>query len=117
MPKYLRIPIPCVVLLVIVTGAVALGQYAGGRLFALMEKLPPDSVSLFTLYDYWHAWGYVPSVARALRVCTLLSVVIGCLPVAVVGMALAKSRGRIAQFGDARFATRRDIEKAGLLEK
>jgi hypothetical protein len=117
MPKYLRILIPCVVMLVIVTGAAALGQYAGGRLFALMEKLPPDSVSLFTLYDYWHAWDDVPSIVRALRVCTLLSVVIGCVPIAIVTMALAKSRGRIAQFGDARFATRRDIEKAGLLEK
>lgn len=117
MPRYLRILIPCVVLLVIVAGTLALGQYAGGRLFALMQKLPPDSVSVFTLYDYWHAYSDVPSVARALRVCTLLSVVIGCLPVAIVGMALVKSRGRIAQFGDARFATRRDIEKAGLLEK
>ena len=36
---------------------------------------------------------------------------------AVITMALVKSRGRIAQFGNARFAMRRDIVKAGLLEK
>lgn len=117
MPKYLRILIPCVVLLVIIAGAVVLGQYAGGRLFAVMQKLPPESVTVFTLYDYWQAFGDVPSVVRALRVCTLVSVVIGALPVAIVSMALVRSRARIAQFGEARFASRRDIEKAGLLEK
>ena len=117
MPKYLRILIPCGVLLVIVAGAVVLGQYLGGVLFVRMQKLPHEAVSLFTLHDYWQAYGDVPAVRRALKVCTLLSVVIGGLPLAVVTMALVKTRGRIAQFGDARFASRRDIEKAGLLEQ
>ncbi|MEX3985934.1 hypothetical protein AB4Y45_44500 [Paraburkholderia sp. EG287A] len=117
MPKTLRILIPCLVVLVIVVAAVTLGQYLGGLLFVKMQKLPPDAIGVFTLYDYWQAWGDVPAVRRALSVCTLLSAVIGCMPVVVIMMALMKSRGRIAQFGNARFATRRDIVKAGLLEK
>ena len=117
MPKILRILIPCLVVLVIVAAAVTLGQYLGGLLFAKMQKLPQDAVGVFTLYDYWQTWGNVLAVRRALSVCTLLSVVIGCMPVVVITMALVKSRGRIAQFGNARFATRRDIVKAGLLEK
>jgi hypothetical protein len=117
MPKYLRILIPCLVVLVIVVAAAMLGQYLGGLLFAKMQKLPQDAVGVFTLYDYWQAWGEVPAVKRALSVCTLLSVVFGCMPMVVITIALVNARGRIAQFGNARFATRRDIVKAGLLEK
>ncbi len=117
MPRYLRILVPCLVLLVIVAAAATLGQYLGGLLFARMQKLPQEAVGVFTLYDYWRAYGDVPGVRRALSVCTLLSGVIAGLPVVVITMALVKSRGRIAQFGNARFATRRDIVKAGLLEK
>ena len=117
MPKYLRILVPCLVLLVIVAAAATLGQYLGGLLFTRMQKLPQDSVGVFTLFDYWQAYRDVPAVKRALSVCTLLSAVIGGMPAVVVTMALLKARGRIAQFGNARFATRRDIVKAGLLEK
>ncbi|SIT50772.1 conserved exported hypothetical protein [Paraburkholderia piptadeniae] len=117
MPKTLRILIPCVVLLLISAAAATLGQYLGGLLFARMQKLPQDAVGVFTLFDYWQAYGDVPAVKRALSVCTLLSAVIGGMPAVVITMALVQSRGRIAQFGNARFATRRDIVKAGLLEK
>ena len=117
MPKPLRILIPVVVLLLILSGFAVLGQLAGGQLFVKLQKLPQDSLGVFTLYDYWRAFGDVPAVARALKVCTLLSVVITCLPVAVVTMALVFGRKRLAQFGEARFATRNDIVKAGLLEK
>jgi type IV secretion system protein VirD4 len=117
MPKYLRILIPCLVLAVLLTGAATLGQYLGGLLFARMQMLPQESVGVFTLFDYWQAYEEVPAVKRALSVCTLLSAVIGGLPAVVIATALLKSRGRIAQFGNARFATRRDIVKAGLLEK
>jgi len=117
MPKYLRILIPCLVLLVVVAAAATLGQYLGGLLFARIQKLPQDAVGVFTLHDYWHAYGDVPAVRRTLSVCTLLSAAIGGMPLVVIAMALAKTRGRIAQFGNARFATRRDIVKAGLLEK
>jgi type IV secretory pathway TraG/TraD family ATPase VirD4 len=117
MPKPLRILIPVVVFLLILCGFAFLGQFAGGQLFAKMQKLPGGSVGVFTLYDYWHAYGDVPEVVRALKVCTLLSVVITGLPVVVITMALVSGRKRLAQFGEARFATRNDIVKAGLLEK
>jgi type IV secretory pathway TraG/TraD family ATPase VirD4 len=117
MLKPLRILIPLVVFLLILCGFAFLGQFAGGELFGKMQKLPPDTVGVFTLYDYWHAYGDVPAVARALKVCTLLSVVITALPAVVITMALVLGRKRLAQFGEARFATRSDIVKAGLLEK
>jgi type IV secretory pathway TraG/TraD family ATPase VirD4 len=117
MPNYLRILIPCLVVLVIVAAAATLGQYLGGLLFAHLQKLPQEAVGVFTLYDYWQAYRDVPAVKRALAVGTLLSAVIACLPVVVITMALVRSGSRFAQFGNARFATRRDIVKAGLLEK
>lgn len=117
MPKTLRILIPAVIFLLIVSGFAILGQIACGQLFAKMQKLPPGSAGIFTLYDYWHAYGDAPAVVRALKVCTLLSVVIAGLPVAVITMALVMGRRRLAQFGEARFASRSDIVKAGLLEK
>ena len=117
MPKPLRILVPIVVFLLILCGFAILGQFAGGQLFAKMQKLPEGSEGVFTLYDYWHAYGDVPGVVRALKVCTLLSVVITGLPVVVITMALVSGRKRLAQFGEARFATRSDIVKAGLLER
>ena len=117
MPKSLRILIPVAVFLLILGGFALLGQFAAGELFGKMQKLPRDSVGVFTLYDYWRAYGDVPAVVRALKVCTLLSVVITGLPVVVITMALVSGRKRLAQFGEARFATRSDIVKAGLLEK
>jgi hypothetical protein len=117
MPAPFRILIPGVLFLLLLGGFAVLGQFAGGELFAKLQKLPPGSAGVFTLYDYWHAYGDVPAVVRALRVCTLLSVVMTGLPVAVITMALVSGRRRLAQFGAARFASRHDIVKAGLLER
>src|SRR5216684_6427359 len=105
MPKPFRILIPVVVFLLILCGFALLGQFAAGELFAKMQKLPQGSVGVFTLYDYWHAYGDVPAVVRALKVCTLLSVVITGLPVVVVMMARVSGSKHLAQFGEGRFAT------------
>jgi type IV secretory pathway TraG/TraD family ATPase VirD4 len=117
MPRYLRVLIPCLVVLVMVAAASSLGQYVGGLLFARMQKLPQHTVGLFTLFDYWQVYGEVQAVRRALSVCTLVAAAIGAMPAVVVITALLRKRGRIPQFGNARFATRRDIVRAGLLEK
>jgi type IV secretory pathway TraG/TraD family ATPase VirD4 len=103
-------------MLAILAGAAALGQYLGGMTFANMQKLPPVSVSVFTLFDYWRAYGDVLAVKRSLAVCTALSFAVPILPVAMIVVLAIKSRGKFFQFGNAKFATRRDIKAVGLLE-
>jgi type IV secretion system protein VirD4 len=98
------------------TGAAAFGQYLGGLTFANMQKLPPSSVSVFTLVDYWRAYGDVLAVKRSLAVCTVLSLAVPVLPIAMIVLLAIKSRGKFFQFGNAKFATRRDIKAVGLLE-
>lgn len=112
-----RFLIPGLVLMASLAVATILGLYLGGRLFVHLQKLPEAALSVFTLFDYWQAYGDVPAVKRSLAVCTMLAAVTGCMPAAVVTLALIRTHGRTAQFGNARFATRRDIVKAGLLEK
>jgi type IV secretory pathway TraG/TraD family ATPase VirD4 len=116
MPKTLKILILAFVLLLL-AGSAVLGQYLGGMTFANMQKLPPSSVSIFTLHDYWQAFGDIQAVKRSLVICTALSIAVPVLPVVFLVMLVIKSRAAFAQFGNARFATRRDIVKAGLLEK
>src|SRR5258708_38418383 len=114
MPKTLRILIPAGVFLLILCGFALLGQFAASELFGKMQKLPEGSVGVFTLYDYWHAYGDVPAAVRALKVCTLLSVVITRLPMVVSTMAIVAGRKRLAQVGEGRVATRNGLGKAGL---
>jgi type IV secretory pathway TraG/TraD family ATPase VirD4 len=116
MPKTLKILILAFVLLLLLGGAAVLGQYLGGMTFANMQKLPPSSVSIFTLHDYWQAFGDIKAVKRSLAICTALSIAVPVLPVVFLVLLAIKSRTAFAQFGNARFATRRDIKAAGLLE-
>jgi type IV secretory pathway TraG/TraD family ATPase VirD4 len=116
MPNHYKLLILGVVALALVTGAAALGQYLGGMTFANMQKLPPSTVSIFTLRDYWQAFGDVRAVKQSLVICTTMSVVVPVLPVVMLVLLAIKSKGKFAQFGDARFATRREIRAAGLLE-
>jgi len=117
MPNRYKLLVLGVFALVFLAGAAALGQYLGGMTFANMQKLAPSSVSIFTLHDYWQAFGDIKAVKRSLVICTALSIAVPVLPVVFLVLLAIKSRAAFAQFGNARFATRRDIVKAGLLEK
>jgi type IV secretory pathway TraG/TraD family ATPase VirD4 len=104
-------------LALLVIGAVAVaGQYAGGMAFAKLQKIPEAGVNVFTLHDYWQAYGEVKAVKKSLAVCTLLSIAIPLVPVLLIVLLAIKSQGKFFQFGNAKFATRRDIKAVGLLE-
>jgi type IV secretory pathway TraG/TraD family ATPase VirD4 len=103
--------------LVVCAGFAIAGQFAGSTLFAKLEKLPDSVIGVTTLYRYWHAYGDVPAVKRALAICTVLSVVVGALPLVLVAILAAMSRTDRELHGSARFANRMEIVKAGLVER
>lgn len=90
--------------------AALVGLYLAGYAFLLAMKLPPQGATLLTLHDYWQAYGERPDIRR-----TLLVTLVGAqgLMLGMVGLAMLPRRR--PQHGEARFATRREIERAGLL--
>jgi type IV secretion system protein VirD4 len=92
--------------------AAVVGLYMAGYAFLMAMKLPPREASLLTIHQYWEAYGDRPEVRR-----TLLATLVGAqgLCLGLVGVAMLPRRRPL--HGDARFATRREIERAGLLEE
>jgi type IV secretion system protein VirD4 len=86
------------------------GLYVSGYLFLWSIHEPPHTASPITVIRYWHYRGHEPQVRRPL----LWSVAAG-LGLCVGAMAIALWPRRRPLHGDARFATRREIEAAGLL--
>jgi len=92
--------------------AATLGLYLAGYVFLVAMKLPPEHATLLTIYQYWAAEGERPAVWR-----TLLASLVGSqgLTLGLVGLAMLPRRRPL--YGEARFATRREIAKAGLLDE
>jgi type IV secretory pathway TraG/TraD family ATPase VirD4 len=102
--------------LVVLTALAVAGQFAGALLFAKLEKLPDSAVGLWTLRDYWQAFGDVKAVKRSLQMGTAVSVLVPLVPlVAVVAAVLAKPKRDL--HGDARFAYSYEIRRYGLLDE
>ena len=91
------------------------GQFAGAALFAKMQHLPPSVIGIFTLRDYWHAYGDVPAVKKALAACSFVSVAIPVGAIAAVCFA-AFGTAKRELHGSARFAKAHEIRKTGLLD-
>ena len=99
-----------------ITGMVLAGFlasfYLAGYFFLLKlhnAAMPPMSATPLTVFDYWHYYGNEPYTRRWLTICLIC----GCVPVFVgVGALLAPVRRSL--HGDARFATRREVEDAAL---
>jgi type IV secretion system protein VirD4 len=104
------------VALVVLAGLAVAGQYAGAMLFAKLEKLPDSAIGLWTLRDYWHAWGDVKAVKRSLQMATVVSVIVPLLPVVAIVAALVTKPKRELH-GDARFAYSYEVRRYGLLEE
>ncbi|CAE6847116.1 hypothetical protein R75461_07297 [Paraburkholderia nemoris] len=97
-----------------IAGFVLAGQYAGATLFARVEHLPQSVVGIFTLHDYWQAYGHVPAVKKALAACSLVSIVVPVAPIAIAcAVMFAKPKREL--HGSARFARDFEIRKSGLL--
>ena len=102
--------------LVALTGLVVAGQYLGAMLFAKLEKLPSSAIGIWTLRDYWQAFGDVKAVKRSLQMGTAVSVLVPIVPIAaVVAGVLAKPKRDL--HGDSRFAYGYEIRRYGLLDE
>ncbi len=88
----------------------ATGLYLAGWFFLWKAHLPAQQASPLTVWRYWTHWGHVPAVRQALLLCTLVG-----LGVATTAAAVALWPRQPPLHGDARFATRREIARAGLL--
>lgn len=89
---------------------IAAGLYVSGYLFLWSIHERPHTATPLTVIRYWRYQGELPDVRRPL----LWSVVAG-MGLCVGAMAAAFWPRRRPLHGDARFATRREIEAAGLL--
>lgn len=98
-------------------GLIAAGQYAGGKLFAQLQDLPESVVGVWTLFDYWQAYGNVGKVRFALVPASFVAALVPLLPLGVAVLAFVFKRPKRELHGSARFAKRHEIRKAGLLDE
>ncbi|MEX3968144.1 type IV secretory system conjugative DNA transfer family protein [Paraburkholderia sp. EG286B] len=101
---------------VVLAGLAVAGQYVGAMLFAKLENLPDSAISLWTLRDYWHAFGDVKAVKRSLQMATAASVIVPLVPIAAIVAALVTKPKRDLH-GDARFAHSYEVRRYGLLDE
>jgi type IV secretion system protein VirD4 len=94
----------------IALAGVVLSQYLAGCLFLAMEKLPVRDAGPLTVARYAAYYGGAPAIRWRLKIASGLGllIVMGC------GILVLAPRSR-ALHGDARFAKRREIARAGLL--
>jgi len=110
-PRFEDFPSPLRVAVALLVAAIV-GVYVAGYAFLVAMKLPPQNATLLTLHAYWQAYGNRPDVRRA-----LLASLAGSqgLMLGLVGVAMLPRRRPL--HGDARFASRREIAQAGLLNE
>ena len=94
----------------LIVALVCLWAYLAGGIFLVAFGHPFDHATPLTLYQYWYHYGTAPQVQNWLWIA---SGVAGAA--IVVPAAMLYSPARRSLFGDARFATRGEIRKAGLL--
>jgi type IV secretion system protein VirD4 len=93
-------------------GTASVALYLAGYLFLIRlanPALPPSAATPMTILRYWQAYGTDPYTRRWLIGC----LVAGATPAAGVAIALLRPVNR-SLHGDARFATRREVARAGL---
>lgn len=94
----------------------ALWAYAAGAIFYLLGGANPlGEVGLGTWWTYWQHYGAHEAVRGRLALAAVFGLSLALSPsVALVALAL-RGRRRRALHGDARFASRAEIRRAGLL--
>ncbi|WP_410199485.1 type IV secretory system conjugative DNA transfer family protein [Burkholderia cenocepacia] len=103
--------------LVFLAALVVAGQYVGAKLFVQLQDLPDSVVGVWTLFDYWQAYGHIGKVRLALVPASFVAAVVPMLPLVVVVLSFAVKRPKRELHGSARFAKRHEIRKAGLLDE
>ncbi|MDP9912485.1 type IV secretion system protein VirD4 [Variovorax boronicumulans] len=110
-PRFEGLPSPLKIAVALLVAAIV-GVYVAGHAFLIAMKLPPQRATLLTLHEYWQANSDRPEVRRVLLVSLAGS---QGLVLGLVGIAMLPRRR--ALHGDARFASRREIARAGLLNE
>ena len=101
---------PTLVIAGVAVGALLVALYLAGFAFLVLIKADPRAATLLTLPRYAHYYGEREDIRRRLWVSAGLGVALTLAP----GVALLLPKRR-SLHGDARFATRREIARAGLL--
>lgn len=114
MSKIAKYAVAAVMGAVVVTGFWFLGRYLGGRAFAAMQHIPPETVDVHTLSNYWRDYSHIKKIRAALMLGYALSIALPVVPV-VLAIAALLSGSRRELHGSARFANAGEIRKAGLL--
>ncbi len=94
----------------LILAAVGVWAYMAGGIFLMAFDRQFEEATPLTLYQYWYYYGTESQVQKWLYIASGAALVALLLPL-VVFFAPAKK----SLFGDARFATKREIKKAGLL--
>lgn len=97
------------VIVALVLAAIGVWAYMAGGIFLMAYGREFEEATPLTLYQYWVYYGTVPQVQKWLYIASGVSLVLLLSPVAFFFAPAKKSL-----FGDARFATRGEIKKAGL---
>ena len=105
-----------IILLLVVIGFVVGGQFAGGFFLLKRLGLDPKTVGLFTLYDYYTAYGAMGGdVGKFIKLSLAISAAPIALIVAFLFALLVTKKGLIDRlYGNARFATDAEIQRAGM---
>lgn len=101
------------VAIVVLAGLFVGGLYAGGRLFADLQKIPSESVTIFTLYEYGKVYGDMRAVKHALMAGWAIAFGLPLLPVVMFVIAALTGKKRELH-GSARFATTNEVRQVGL---
>jgi len=109
---YKKVVVAAIAVVFICALAVA-GQYAGGRLFADLEKIPSDSVTIYTLIDYWKSYSHVQAVKFSLIIGWAAAIALPLIPLLMV-LVSALTGKKPELHGSARFATKAEVRQVGL---
>ena len=97
----------------VLAGLFAGGLYLGGHVFASLQKIPSDTVTVTTLYEYWQAYSHIKMVRLALLGGGAVAAAMPLIPlVMLVCFALMGDKREL--HGSARLANMAEIRKAGL---
>ncbi len=97
-------------IIALVLAVIGVWAYLAGGIFLMAYDHKFEEATPLTLYQYWFHYGAEKQVQKWLYIASGLSLFVILSPVALF-FAPAKQ----SLFGDARFATRREIKQAGLL--
>lgn len=99
-----------VIITALVLAVIGVWAYMAGGIFLLAFQRKFDESTPFTLYQYWYHYGDEKLVQKWLYIASAISLAILISPVIFF-----LSPGKRSLFGDARFASRLEVNKAGLL--